>query len=159
MLAVDTITTVATLGGIYAVALWVALAFYVFRDARNRSGSASFLLFAALLGFFPPYLGALLYIIIRPPHTLEEGRALALEQQLLSGADGGEGNMRPCPSCGKDVDRDFVMCPYCKTQFARRCAVCGHALRLGWSVCPFCTADVGSQPVRASSKVVDRPAH
>jgi RNA polymerase subunit RPABC4/transcription elongation factor Spt4 len=129
---------------VYIVVLWMALAFYVVRDARQRSTSASFVLFAALVGFFPPFLGPLVYFVIRPPHTIEEDRALALEEQaLLEPAVDGV-IVRPCPTCGREIEREFIVCPYCRTQFARRCGNCDRSLRLGWSVCPYCATEVGA---------------
>ncbi|HEY4868907.1 MAG TPA: hypothetical protein VII79_02750, partial [Candidatus Dormibacteraeota bacterium] len=51
----------------YLIVLWLALAFYVVRDARRRTTSPGFTLFAMLLGFVPPFLGALIYFMVRPP--------------------------------------------------------------------------------------------
>jgi RNA polymerase subunit RPABC4/transcription elongation factor Spt4 len=131
----------------YAAALYVATAFFVWRDARRRSESVTFQLFALILGFVPPFLGALVYLVIRPPATLEEERALALEQQTLLEIDDDSIALRPCPSCGREIEADFIVCPYCRTQFARRCHGCDRVLRLGWSVCPYCAVEVGHAPL------------
>jgi hypothetical protein len=133
----------AIAGFTYVTVLWVGVAYFVVRDARQRSPSILFTLFAALLGFFPPFLGALIYLIIRPPRTLEEERAAALEEQLLTEPVTNDPVVRPCPTCGRDIDEDFVICPYCRTQFARKCSSCERTLRLGWPVCPYCAAEVG----------------
>jgi RNA polymerase subunit RPABC4/transcription elongation factor Spt4 len=135
-------------GVAYVGAFWIALAFFVVRDAQRRSTSLIFLVFAGLLGFFPPFLGALIYRIIRPPHTLEEERSFALEEQALRDATSEEPPGRPCPSCGRENERDFVICPYCRTQFARQCGGCGRILRLGWALCPYCAEEVGVHALR-----------
>src|SRR5207302_1664202 len=62
---------------IYVVVLWLALAFYVMRDAYRRSSSPTFHMTARVLGLVPPFLGPLVYLVLRPPRTLEEQRALA----------------------------------------------------------------------------------
>ena len=129
---------------IYMVVLWVALAFYVVRDARQRSPSFGFTLFAAVLGFLPPLLGPLIYFVIRPPHTIEEERAFLLEEQALLEPPSDGVIVRPCPTCGREIEREFIVCPYCRTQFARRCVNCDRGLRLGWSVCPYCATEVGA---------------
>jgi len=141
---------------IYLTVLFVAIAFWVVRDARRRSESLVFAMFAALMGLGLPFLGLLIYLVVRPPRTLDEERALILEEQALTEADLVEGPAtRPCPTCGRDIEPDFVICPYCRTQFARRCGACGKWLRLGWHVCPYCAEDVGVQsfprPGRAAS--------
>jgi len=128
---------------LYVVLLQVALAYNVVRDARRRSPSILFAIFATLLAFIPPFLGALIYLVIRPPRTLAEERAVALEEQMLAEPPSGVPETRPCPTCGRDIEEEFVICPYCRTQFARRCAVCERRLRLGWPVCPYCATDVG----------------
>ncbi|MFN2582815.1 MAG: zinc ribbon domain-containing protein [Candidatus Dormibacteria bacterium] len=133
---------------IYLGMLWLALAFYVVRDARRRSPSPLLLVIACVLGFVPPFLGALVYIVLRPPRTIEEERAFAIEEQAFfePGLDG-TGQTRPCPTCGRDIEQDFIVCPYCRTQFARRCTACDRALRLGWAVCPYCATEVGAPPL------------
>ncbi|HAW09583.1 MAG TPA: hypothetical protein DCX12_00630 [Chloroflexi bacterium] len=92
----------------------------------------------------PPFLGALIYLVVRPPRTLDEERSQALEQQILEEPPANGPETRPCPTCGRDIEEEFVICPYCRTQFARRCAVCERRLRLGWPVCPYCAAEVGA---------------
>ncbi len=136
----------------YVVVLWVATAFFVWRDARHRSESLLFQLFALILGFIPPFLGALVYMVIRPPRTLDEERALALEEQTLREIDNDAIALRPCPSCGRDIEVDFIVCPYCRTHFARRCHACDRVLRLGWAVCPYCAEEVGHAPLDRAAR-------
>ena len=156
MIAVDTGTIIGIVliaVVIYVAVLWLALAFYVVRDARHRSPSFSLLVLACVLGFFPPFLGALVYLVLRPPRTLDEERALAIEEQALldQSVDGVPPN-HPCPTCGREIEHDFIVCPYCRTQFARQCTGCGRALRLGWSVCPYCAAEVGAHSLTRTAR-------
>lgn len=139
----------------YVAVLWVALAFYVVRDARRRTSSRGFQAFALVFGFFPPFIGALVYFIVRPPRTMEEERTLALEEMALRPLDDGP-EQRPCPSCGRDIASDFVICPYCRTQFARRCGSCDRMLRLGWTVCPYCAEEVGVHPLSRQTRTASR---
>ena len=129
---------------VYLTIMYVAVAFWVVRDARRRSESWVFALFAGLLGLGLPFFGVLLYMIVRPPRTLDEERTLQLEEQALAEEEITETpTARPCPKCGREIEQDFVICPYCRTQFARRCTSCGKWLRLGWHVCPYCAEEVG----------------
>jgi len=126
---------------IFLGAFWVALAFWAVRDARRRSDSPLLAVFALAVNVLP-YVGLLLYLVLRPPHTLDEERALLLEEQALTEGPA-EVVSRPCPTCGREIELDFVICPYCRTQFARRCRACQRWLRLGWRVCPYCAEEVG----------------
>ena len=128
----------------YVAVLWIALAFYVVRDARRRTTSPGFTLFAMLVGFIPPFLGALIYFMVRPPMTMEQVRSLAIEEQVLLEPPVEGIPTRPCPTCGREIEQEFILCPYCRTQFARRCTGCDRSLRLGWGVCPYCATEVGA---------------
>ncbi|HZU76082.1 MAG TPA: zinc ribbon domain-containing protein [Dehalococcoidia bacterium] len=149
-------TTALNLGiaavAIYLIVLWVALAFFVFRDARRRSESWIFAGLATLLGLIPPFLGALIYLVIRPPRTLDETRALMLEEEALREPEPEGPLRRPCPTCGREIEEDFIICPYCRTQFARRCTGCERPLRLGWAVCPYCATEVGSHSLSRAGR-------
>jgi hypothetical protein len=147
MLLVDLgtlLTLVVVIVVAYLAVLWLALAFYVVRDARRRTTSPGFTLFAMLLGFAPPFLGALIYFMVRPPMTMEQVRSLAIEEQVLLEPPVEGIPTRPCPTCGREIEQEFILCPYCRTQFARRCTGCDRSLRLGWGVCPYCATEVGA---------------
>jgi hypothetical protein len=122
---------------------WIALAYWAYRDARRRSDSVWLAVFALAVNVLP-YLGLLLYVVLRPPRTMDEERALLLEEQALTEGPA-EVISRPCPTCGREIELDFVICPYCRTQFARRCRACQRWLRLGWRVCPYCAEEVAAQ--------------
>lgn len=134
--------------GAYFVVLWVALAYWMVRDARLRSPSPTLSGLAAVLGLGLPFFGALVYLVIRPPRTIDEERALALEEQALV-EQPAEISERPCPTCGREIERDFVVCPYCRTQFAQRCHACQRSLRLGWRLCPYCATELGLHDLSA----------
>jgi RNA polymerase subunit RPABC4/transcription elongation factor Spt4 len=134
----------------YVGLLWIALAFWMVRDARRRTGSIIFAALTAALGLGLPFFGVLVYLIIRPPRTLDEERALLLEEQALT--ENPPEGARPCPTCGREIESDFVICPYCRTQFARRCRACQRWLRLGWRICPFCAEEVGLQGMGGSGR-------
>ena len=134
----------------YVTLLWIALAYWMVRDARRRSDSVPLALVAGLLGLALPFIGWLVYLIIRPPRTLDEERQLLLEEQAFSEPMAEDG-ARPCPACGREIEAEFVICPYCRTQFARRCRSCQRWMRLGWRVCPYCAEEVGLQSLGGGS--------
>jgi RNA polymerase subunit RPABC4/transcription elongation factor Spt4 len=124
---------------IYGIILWLALSYWALKDARSRSENPSFHLFAMAINLLAPLLGLLVYILVRPSVTLAEHRSLELEAEALT-RSAEEEDMRPCPACGREIERDFVLCPYCQTRFAKRCPECHRSVRLGWRLCPYCAA-------------------
>jgi RNA polymerase subunit RPABC4/transcription elongation factor Spt4 len=128
-----------------AVVFWLALAFWVFKDARRRIGEPVLVFIAALLGLAPPFIGPVVYLLFRPSETLDEVRTRrveleALEQQL--------GQSRPaCPVCNSAVEPDFLACPVCTTMLRHPCTRCDAALEPLWQICPYCTSPVEPQEV------------
>ena len=53
---------------------WIALAFWVYKDARRRMRDPILVLFAAVLGLVPPFVGAIVYLLFRPSETLADRR-------------------------------------------------------------------------------------
>ena len=130
------------IAGIYGVILWMALAYWALKDARNRSDNPVFHLFAMGINLVLPLLGLVIYLLIRPSMTLAEERALELEAEALVGGPSEAEDTRPCPACGRDIEKDYVLCPYCHTRFAKRCPACRRSVRLGWTLCPYCAASL-----------------
>jgi RNA polymerase subunit RPABC4/transcription elongation factor Spt4 len=137
-------TLAAVVAVLFLGFFWLALTFWAVRDARRRSESPVLAAFAAGVTVVLPYVGLLIYLVLRPPRTFDEERALLLEEQALTEGPA-EVVSRPCPTCGREIELDFVICPYCRTQFARRCRACQRWLRLGWRVCPYCAEEVAVQ--------------
>lgn len=80
---------------IFVVLLWVALAYWTYQDARRRIPSPGVVAACVALSVVIPFLGSIIYLIVRPPEYLDEARErelelLALEQRLgeLGDAEG-----------------------------------------------------------------------
>jgi hypothetical protein len=43
-----------------------------------------------------------------------------------------------CPSCGKPVEADWMVCAYCAASLAAQCPECERAIEADWRVCPYC---------------------
>lgn len=123
--------------GIYAVVLYLAIAYWGLKDARSRSESVGLHYFALFVNLLVPLLGLLVYLLVRPSSTLVERRALELEAEALTQTSD-EVEERPCPACGREIEKNFVLCPYCHTRFAKLCPSCHKSVRLGWTLCPYC---------------------
>jgi hypothetical protein len=127
---------------IYWVGLWIASAFWVFRDLQRRSENPVLpYLAAAVVIVFTPVLfllAVLLYRIVRPSETLGEvyERNLA-EEALLAEVE----VIKHCPTCSRRVQNEWLICPTCRTRLHRVCANCGKLVDLDWSLCAWCGRD------------------
>ena len=146
----DKFGSIIIIGGLYGLVLWGALAYWALKDARSRTENPTFHFFALGVNLLFPLLGLLVYVLVRPSVTLAEYRSLEMEAEALSHT-ASEENMRPCPACGREIEHDFVLCPYCQTRFAKRCPDCHKAVRLGWRLCPYCAATLEVAVPRAAA--------
>lgn len=72
---------------VFVVLLWVALAYWTYQDARRRIQPSGLVAGCVALSVLIPFLGSIIYLIVRPPEYLDEARErelelLALEQRL-----------------------------------------------------------------------------
>ena len=129
--------------GAFLAALWVSLVFWTYRDMRQRSQDRLLQTLAALVVLVLGPLGLIVYILLRPPRTLEEAYQHALEEEaLLSEIEA----RTACPGCGARTDPEWQICPACQTRLRRRCGSCSRLLELSWRVCPFCATLTTSRP-------------
>ena len=64
---------------VFLVALWLALAYWTYQDAKRRTEAPHWRAAATALAIFIPFLGPVLYVVLRPPEYLEDARERALE--------------------------------------------------------------------------------
>jgi hypothetical protein len=79
---------------VFFVLLYIALVWWTYQDAKRRIREPAFIAGAVALSLLIPYLGAVIYLIVRPPEYLVEARErelelLALEQRLSPDDDEG----------------------------------------------------------------------
>jgi RNA polymerase subunit RPABC4/transcription elongation factor Spt4 len=124
----------AIFGG-FLVALWLGLVFWTYRDIRARSADRLVRILAALLVALLNIPGVVVYLILRPPRTLDEEYQHTLEEEALLS----EIEERPvCPGCGSRTQVNWQVCPSCHTRLRRPCAQCGKMMELAWKICPYC---------------------
>ncbi|MBN1299106.1 MAG: zinc ribbon domain-containing protein [Actinobacteria bacterium] len=118
------------------IIIWLSFVYWTYRDARLRNTSA---LFWALIVFLFNYLGLIIYLILRPPEYIEDILERDLEikrmEMLLSSA------ILRCPTCGKEIKEDYIICPNCRKKLKKLCVQCERPLNLDWKVCPYCKAE------------------
>jgi type IV pilus assembly protein PilB len=43
-----------------------------------------------------------------------------------------------CPTCDREVEQAFALCPHCATPLRCTCSSCGMQLQKEWQLCPYC---------------------
>ncbi len=126
-------------GGAFLAALWIALVIWTYRDIRARARDPLVQILAALLVAVLNLPGVLVYLILRPPRTLEEEYQHTLEEEsLLQALE----ELPLCPGCERRVKDDWQVCPNCHTKLKKECHHCHRLMELPWNVCPYCGTPV-----------------
>ena len=139
----------------FVVVFWIAVAFWVFKDARRRIEDGWFVAMATVLGLLLPFLGAFIYMLFRPPEYLEDVRERELEikamEERLAVRD------LHCPVCRAEVGADFLVCPVCTTRLKQACDNCKAPLEALWQVCPYCETPVVGAPAFNMQATMETP--
>jgi hypothetical protein len=124
----------------FVAVFWLAIAVWVYKDGRRRIDDPWLVAMATLIGLVPPFVGALIYLLLRPPEYLEEVRERELEiramEERLATRD------LHCPVCRAQVEATFLVCPVCTTKLKQACVNCKAPLEALWQVCPYCETPV-----------------
>jgi RNA polymerase subunit RPABC4/transcription elongation factor Spt4 len=144
---------------IYIVVLWLASAYWAFRDLQHRTNNPVLPYVAAtLIVLFTPVfflLGVIIYKLVRPAERIGEvsERQLA-EEALLAEVE----SIRNCPTCHRRVHEEWIICPTCRTRLNRVCPNCGKLVGLDWSLCAWCGKDFERREAAAVGALPPAPA-
>jgi Double zinc ribbon len=127
---------------LFLIVIWLALVYWTFADARRRIADPMLVGCATIASFFP-YVGTIVYMIVRPPEFLDDVRERELEMQAAE-ARLAELGYHLCPHCDQEVEKDFLRCPNCMRKLKDPCPTCGRPLDPTWKVCPYCEAEIGA---------------
>jgi predicted amidophosphoribosyltransferase len=116
---------------------------------------------AAAAALFP-FIGTIVYMIVRPPEYIEDRHERELE---IAAAEARLHDIQGmgCPHCGFEIESTFLRCPSCLRRLKEPCTVCGKPLDPRWKICPYCEAEVGqaaqeARPRRARRSGAPRAA-
>ncbi len=127
-IAVDLVLLVATV-------LYLCLIYWTVADARRRIADP-LLIGCAFVVALIPFIGPLVYLILRPPEFLVDVQQRELEIQAAE-ARLHELDYGLCPHCNYPVERDFLRCPSCLRRLKERCVGCSTTPRPGLDDLPL----------------------
>jgi hypothetical protein len=128
------------------VVFWLALVYWTWADARRRVSDPVLITTATVLSLVVPFIGTVIYTILRPPEFLADAREREVETQAS------ELRMRhltvqSCPRCEHPIERTWLRCPDCQHRLKDPCRSCSRPVDPRWSICPYCET-----PLRRSEK-------
>ncbi len=141
----------------FLVVIWLALVYWTYRDAERRIDDPMLVACATAASLFP-FIGTIIYTIVRPPEYLDDARERELEIKAA------EARMRmlesrTCRNCGMPVEPTYLRCPSCKQKLRDPCRSCGKPLDPRWRLCPYCETEVAEPlppPRSRSQRLSDR---
>ncbi len=125
---------------VFVVVVYFALVYWTYADARRRILDPMLVGCATAASLFP-FVGTIVYVILRPPEYLEDVHERELEMQAAE-ARLYELDNSLCPHCNYRIERDFIRCPSCLRKLKERCVSCARPLDQAWTICPYCETDV-----------------
>jgi len=134
---------------LFLAVLWLALVYWTYADAKRRIADPMLVGCATIAALFP-FVGTIVYMVVRPPEYLEDVHERELE---IAAAEArlASANEHACPYCEYPVERSFLRCPSCLRRLKEPCGTCSKPLDPRWRICPYCEAEVpdrGGQPRR-----------
>jgi hypothetical protein len=133
------------------VVVWLALVAWTYFDARRRLEDP-ILVWCAVAASLFPFIGTIVYTILRPPEFIEDRKERDLEiraaelrvRQLTE---------QSCPNCGHPVEKSYLRCPECQSRIKNPCPSCEKPIDPRWAMCPYCETPIHhEQPRRRSSE-------
>ena len=136
----DSLALVVNLLILFLVVIWLSLVYWTYADARRRIVDPMLIGCATAASLFP-FVGTIVYTIVRPPEYLDDIRERELEMQAAE-ARLTQLDYQLCPHCDFAVERDFLRCPSCLRKLKDPCPSCQRPLDPTWKICPYCESEV-----------------
>src|SRR5690349_23800888 len=125
---------------LFLVVHWLALVFWTHADAKRRIADPMLVGCATAAALFP-FVGTVVYMVVRPPEYLEDVHERELE---IAAAEARLASVQEhsCPYCEYPVERAFLRCPSCLRRLKEPCGTCSKPLDPRWKICPYCESEV-----------------
>jgi hypothetical protein len=136
----DAVNLAVNLLILFLAVVYLALIYWTYADARRRIEDKMLVVCATAASLFP-FVGTIIYMIVRPPEYLADVRERELEMQAAE-ARLHELDHNLCPHCDYPVKGDFIRCPSCLRRLKDPCVNCQRPLDPAWPICPYCETEV-----------------
>lgn len=110
--------------------LGLIIAYWIYNDAREKKGYDTGRALLWSLAAVPfTFITLLVYLLFaKPPRAAQDVIDVkATEVKTVA-----------CPHCGRTVQDDFRICPYCGQALHCRCQSCGREIPCDAKLCPYC---------------------
>lgn len=147
----STLSLIVDLLIVFVAVLYVALIYWTVNDARRRIGDPLLVGCAFLAALFP-FIGPVVYMVLRPPEYLADAREREVETRAAE-VRLAQLATELCQHCDYPIERDFLRCPSCLRKLKEPCSACARPLDPAWSICPYCETEVpGAAASRSRSR-------
>ena len=146
----DSLNTAVNVLLLVLVVVYFALLFWTFADARRRIDDPMLVACATAASLFP-FVGTIVYLIVRPPEFVDDVRLRELEMTAAE-ARLAQLDYQLCPHCDYEIKADYLRCPSCMRKLKERCYSCGKPVDPAWKLCPYCEAEGQTTPPPPSTR-------
>jgi Double zinc ribbon len=136
----DGLNLVVNLLVFFLFVIYIALVYWTYSDASRRLDDPLLIACATVASLFP-FIGTIVYSIVRPPEYLEDRHEREIEIKAAERRLAMLEN-RTCRNCGAEVEPSFLRCPSCMRKLKEPCRNCAKPLDPRWRVCPYCETEV-----------------
>jgi hypothetical protein len=140
----DSLNTAVNVLLLVLVVVYFALIFWTFADARRRIDDPMLVACATAASLFP-FVGTIVYLIVRPPEFVDDVRLRELEMTAAE-ARLAQLDYQLCPHCDYEIKADYLRCPSCMRKLKERCYSCSKPVDPAWKLCPYCEAEMEAPP-------------
>ena len=137
----DGLSLVVNLLLLFLVVFWIALIYWTYSDARRRISDPMLVGCATAASMFP-FIGTVVYMIVRPPEYLDDVRERELEIAAAEVRLAAIENLS-CSYCNFQIEQSFLRCPNCLRRLKEPCTTCHKPLAPDWKICPYCESEIG----------------
>ena len=134
----------------FLVVIWIALVYWTYADASRRLDDPMLVGCATAASLFP-FIGTIVYTIVRPPEYLEDVHERELEIKAAEKRLALLEN-RTCRNCGSEVEPSYLRCPSCMRKLKEPCEQLRQAARPALARLPVLRGGGGRVAARGSGE-------